>query len=106
VTIMNDRLLRDLLLGFIKIHILYHTGKTRVFGQEFRHELQRHGYHVSYGTLYPIFHKLEAQGYLKSTRENINGRIRRYYTLTRSGRTILGKAKRQAKELVEELYED
>jgi len=102
---MEDKLLKDLLLGFIKVHILYHANKEQIFGQEFYEELHRHGYTISYGTLYPIFHKLEEQGYLKSTNENVNGKVRRYYSITVNGRKILEKAKAQAKELVDELYE-
>jgi DNA-binding PadR family transcriptional regulator len=103
---MQDKLLKDLFLGFIKVHILHHADKERIFGQEFSEELQRHGYQISYGTLYPIFHKLEEQGYLKSETENVNGKLRRYYSITKNGKKILEKAKLQAKELVEELYED
>ena len=103
---MEDRLLKDLFLGFIKVHILYHADKEPIFGQEFYQELQRHGYDFSFGTLYPIFHKLEEEGYLKSTKENVGGKIRRYYNITQSGKRILEKAKLQAKELVEELFDD
>lgn len=103
---MKEKLLQDLLLGFIKIHILHHADKERIYGQEFNEELQRHGYQISYGTLYPLFHKLEKSGYLISESENVNGKIRRYYSITKSGKKILEKAKIQAKELVEELYEE
>lgn len=102
---MEDNLLKDLLLGFIKVHILYHADKETIYGQEFHKELKRHGYDLSFGTLYPIFHKLEEQGYLKSSKKNVNGKIRRYYRITSSGRKIFKKAKLQAKELVDELYE-
>jgi len=61
---------------------------------------------ISYGTLYPIFHKLEEQGYLKSENENVNGKVRRYYETTSNGKKILEKAKLKANELVEELYEE
>jgi PadR family transcriptional regulator, regulatory protein PadR len=102
---MVDKLLNDLFLGFIKVHILYHSNKEQIFGQEFHEELHRHGYKISFGTLYPIFHKLEMQGYLNSTKKNINGKIRRYYSITKNGKKILNKAKTQAKELVDELFE-
>lgn len=103
---MEDKLLKDLFLGFIKVHILHHADKEKIFGQEFSQELLKHGFQISYGTLYPILHKLEEQGYLKSENENVNGKVRRYYSITKSGKKILAKAKLQAKELVEELYED
>lgn len=103
---MEDKLLKDLFLGFIKVHILHHANKERIYGQEFSEELKRHGYQISYGTLYPIFHKLEEHGYLLSKTKNVNGKIRRYYSITKNGKKILEKAKQQAKELVDELYED
>ena len=103
---MKDKLLKDLILGFIKVHILYHAAKEKIYGQEFRNELKRHGYQISFGTVYPIFHRLEDNGYLKSESTNVKGKVRRCYTITKSGRKILEEAKLQAKELVEELYED
>lgn len=103
---MEDKLLKDLFLGFIKVHILHHAAKERIYGKEFSEELQRHGYKISYGTLYPLFHKLEESEYLESEYENVNGKVRRYYTITKSGKKILEEAKIQAKELVEELYEE
>jgi len=103
---MNDKLLKDLFVGFIKVHILHHAAKEKIYGQDFSAELQRHGYQISFGTLYPLFHRLEEQKYLKSESVNVNGKVRRYYSITNSGKKILEKAKLQAKELVEELYED
>jgi len=47
---VKDKLLTDLFPGFIKIHILHHAKKEKIFGQEFKVELERHGYHISYGT--------------------------------------------------------
>jgi DNA-binding PadR family transcriptional regulator len=103
---MDDQLTRDLFLGFIKIHILYHAAKEDIYGQEFQDELNRHGYKISFGTLYPIFHRMEEQEYLESYKKNVEGKIRRYYKATKQGKKVLEKAKLQAKELVEELYEE
>ena len=61
---MEDIITRDFFLGFIKLHMLYHSKKEEIYGQKFRNELARHGYEISFGTLYPIFHKLEKSGYL------------------------------------------
>ena len=36
-------------------------------------ELQRHGYKISAGTLYPLLHRLEKKGYLRSS-EQRNGK--------------------------------
>ena len=101
---MEDNLLKDLLLGFIKVHILHYAAKKCIYGQEFFNELRKHGYRISYGTLYPMFHRMEKEGYLKSEKKNAEGRTRRYYTITKEGKRILKRAKLQANELVEELY--
>jgi DNA-binding PadR family transcriptional regulator len=53
-----EKITREFFLGFIRIHILHHAAKEPIFGQRFNEELSRHGYEISYGTLYPIFHGL------------------------------------------------
>ncbi|OYD17146.1 PadR family transcriptional regulator [candidate division WOR-3 bacterium JGI_Cruoil_03_51_56] len=102
---MADELVRDFLLGFIKLHILYHARKEPIFGQEFKKELKRHGYDISFGTLYPVFHKLERNGYLKVEEKNVRGKIRKYYSITRKGVNALKHSKAKAKELFDELFE-
>jgi PadR family transcriptional regulator, regulatory protein PadR len=41
------------------------------------------------GSLYPALHKLENEGSVESYEEAENGRVRRYYRITRSGRKAL-----------------
>jgi PadR family transcriptional regulator, regulatory protein PadR len=43
------------------------------------------------GTLYPALHKLENEGLVDSYEDVEKGRTRRYYRITKSGRTILNK---------------
>ena len=43
------------------------------------------------GTLYPALHKLENEGLVASSEEIENGRARRYYRITKAGRTVLAK---------------
>ena len=43
------------------------------------------------GVIYPVLHSLEKNGALKSKRKTVKGRARVYYSLTRKGRTRLGK---------------
>lgn len=40
---------------------------------------------LTFGSLYPILHKLEAEGLIYSESESIGKRIRKYYILTKSG---------------------
>ncbi|MFK7895310.1 MAG: PadR family transcriptional regulator [Myxococcota bacterium] len=37
------------------------------------------------GVIYPLLHSLEADGFLKTRSEEIKGRMRHYYRLTRKG---------------------
>ncbi|WP_455392092.1 PadR family transcriptional regulator [[Eubacterium] cellulosolvens] len=96
---------RKFLLGFIRLHILYYANHEPLFGLWMIEELKRHGYHISPGTLYPILHNLEEDGFLKSSNKNINGKLRRYYTTTKSGQEILCEGTKKAQELMKELME-
>lgn len=40
---------------------------------------------ITEGALYPALHKLEAEGLLTATTELVDGRARKYYSLTRDG---------------------
>jgi PadR family transcriptional regulator PadR len=99
----NDKLFRGFYLGFIKLHILHHARVEPLYGKEFRKELERHGYEISYGTLYPIFHNLEKDGYLGSENKKVGGKIRKYYTITKAGRNALRDSIVKARELMNEL---
>jgi DNA-binding PadR family transcriptional regulator len=103
---ITDTLEKDLFRGFIPFHILHHAGKEAVFGQALKPELERHGYRLSYGTLYPILHRLEKTGLLNSARSNVAGRLRKYYQLTAAGSVLLEKARSYIRELADELLEE
>lgn len=96
-------MIRDFFLGFIKIHILFHATEAPVYGLEMIRELETHGYRLSPGTLYPILHKLERQGYLQAERQVVGGKIRKYYTATARGRSALVEAYAKARELLDEI---
>ncbi len=97
---------REFFLGFVKIHILYHAAKEPIFGAEITEELASHGYSLSPGTLYPVLHRLENDGYLESCSKVVNGRVRRYYQATEQGRLMLEQSKRKIKELIDEVIEE
>jgi PadR family transcriptional regulator PadR len=98
-------MLRDLLSGFIKIHILHHAGQQPVYGLWLMEELARHGYTVSPGTLYPTLHSLERAGYLTSEKRVVEGHQRRYYAITPTGEAALAEARARLAELVAEVLE-
>lgn len=94
---------RDLFLGFIKLHVLHHAGREPVYGLWLIEELARHGYRLSPGTLYPILHGLEEEGLIVSEMRVVDGKARKYYSLTTAGRAALKKGKIKAQELLEEI---
>ena len=100
---MKDQVLRKLFLGFIQIHILHHAKKEPIFGSFMIEELKSHGYDISPGTLYPIFHNLEKTGNLTVESQNYEGKVRKYYSITEKGKETLLEAKKKIKELTGEL---
>lgn len=51
------------------------------------------------GTLYPALHKLENEGLVESDEGVENGRARRYYRITKSGRAALAKDRKEWRQL-------
>lgn len=96
-------MLRDFFLGFIKIHLLYHAAEEPIYGAAMIDELRRHGYDLSPGTLYPILHGLERSGYLQHDDQVVDGKVRKYYTITDDGRVALAEAREKIAELVGEV---
>lgn len=94
---------KDLFSGLVRLHVLHHAEEGPVFGLAIIEELQRHGYQISAGTMYPILHGLERKGYLVSRNEKINGRQRRIYRITPLGRKALELGRTKVKELFGEL---
>jgi DNA-binding PadR family transcriptional regulator len=103
---MSDRVLRHLFTGFVRLHILYHADKEAICGVEIMEELERHGYHLGPGTLYPVLRGLEEAGYLRATHTVQNGKRRRNFRITPSGKKLLRRARKQLEELVSEVLED
>ncbi len=102
----EPKILKEIFHGFIKVHILYHTDKRPFFGQELKEELQRHGYHISFGTLYPMLSKLQTQGFLSRKEVNVKGKIRKYYSITEKGKVIFEGARLKLKELSAEVFNE
>jgi DNA-binding PadR family transcriptional regulator len=96
-------MMRNIFLGFIRIHILHHASEEEIFGVEMMDELRRHGYSISSGTLYPILHSLEEDGYLTRRDEVVSGKVRKYYRITEKGINALEDAKKKIQELTEEV---
>lgn len=102
---IENRMLRDLFLGFVRVHLLHHASLNPVYGAWFSEELARHGYELSPGTLYPLLHSLEEAGYLSREDRVVDGKVRKYYRATPLGRRTLAEARVRIQELANEITE-
>jgi hypothetical protein len=44
-------IVRDVFLGFVRVHLLHHASRAPIYGLRMIEELGRHGYSLSPGTL-------------------------------------------------------
>jgi PadR family transcriptional regulator PadR len=98
---MRDPVAREFLLAFWKIHILHHADEQGVYGQWMLEELQRHGYRLSPGTLYPMLARMAERGWLRAS-EPKRSKGARVYRLTSRGHEVLN----QIRALLDELYRE
>lgn len=77
--------LQPIILKLLKEH-------QRMYGYEITQkvkELSDGKIEITEGALYPALHKLEAEGVLKTEKEFIGKRVRKYYSLTKSGHSAV-----------------
>jgi len=96
---------RDLYSGLIRLHVLHHAAEEPILGLGMVEELERHGYHISPGTLYPLLHGLESKGYLRGSAKQYGNSRRTVYRITPLGRKALAAARNKVRELFAELFE-
>jgi hypothetical protein len=86
---------KDLLTGFIRLHILHHAAEHEIYGQPYGQwridELARHGYKL-----------MERKGYLRSRKENPGRTARTLYRATPLGKKGLALAKTRILEFTGE----
>jgi PadR family transcriptional regulator len=99
----GNKVIRDLFLGFVKVHILHYADRCPVYGASVIDELKRLDYHAWPGMLYPVLALMEADGYLEREERVVNGTRRKYYSITPFGKQALGDVRTKARELVEEI---
>ena len=94
---------RDFVRGAVQVHALYHAAEGDVHGAALIEELGRHGHRLSPGTLYPMLHRLEAAGLIRSRPVVVDGRVRRVYRATVQGRAALRRCQHAVGELAAEV---
>ncbi|GLV56830.1 PadR family transcriptional regulator [Dictyobacter sp. S3.2.2.5] len=96
-------ILRDLELGAIQAHILYHATIEPIYGSWMAGELAHHGYTISYGTLYPMLHRMQQEGLLVCEERREGSQMRKYYRATEQGVRELEQIRHRIRELYQEL---
>lgn len=83
----DDKLEQDLRRGVIVLAALSQL-RGWEYGYSLRQALAARGMPIEEGTLYPLLRRLESQGLLSSEWRIEDGPPRRYYTLSKEGRTL------------------
>ncbi len=99
----RSQVFRDLELGAMRAHVLHHASRAPVYGSWMLEELRRHGYDLSYGTLYPALHRMEEEGLLSREDRVEGGRVRKYYSATGEGTRELERVRAMIRELYHEV---
>ena len=74
--------------GGLDLLILHLLAERDMYGYEIVIELANRSsevFQLKEGTLYPLLHRLEKEGSVSAYEEKKEGRVRRYYRLTRKG---------------------
>lgn len=89
---MNDAINPELLRGSLELMVLSALSTGKAYGYSIQTRLwesSREVIDIKAGTLYPILHKLEKEGFVKSFWEDETGRRRKWYELTAAGKKQL-----------------
>ncbi|MEM9020332.1 MAG: PadR family transcriptional regulator [Planctomycetota bacterium] len=84
---------RRLFRGSLEVVVLALLADGRAYGYALRQQIeQQTGQPLPFGTLYPLLHRFETQGWITATIDTSGKRPRKYYELTPAGRASLRKA--------------
>ena len=82
--------------GNISMLFLQLLSEKDMYGYEMIEELEKRSEYVfslKAGTMYPLLHAMESKKHLVSYEKEAQGKVRRYYTITKQGRAELLKKK-------------
>ena len=85
---------KGMVSGNTSMLILQLLSEKEMYGYEMIETLRDRSnriFELKAGTLYPLLHSLESQGFLVSYEKEFQGKVRKYYQITREGKTYLKK---------------
>ena len=92
---------KSLIQGSLSMLILRLLDEKDMYGYEMIETVQKKSQNVfqlKAGTLYPLLHTLEGKGYLTSYEDSTGQKVRKYYSITKSGKNFLSQKKEEWKE--------
>jgi PadR family transcriptional regulator PadR len=96
---------RDMVQGLVRLRILHAASARPISGVELTTDLAAVGHKISPGTLYPLLHKMEKAGWIRSTGRTVKGKRRRYYRLTKKGEVQLNAALAEVQQFLRGILE-
>ena len=87
---------KSLISGSTSLLLLKLLSEKDMYGYEMIEELEKRSEYVfslKAGTMYPLLHAMESKKHLVSYEKEAQGKMRRYYTITKQGRAELLKKK-------------
>lgn len=83
---------KSLVSGSTTMLLLKLLSEKDMYGYEMIETLRTRSQNVfemKAGTLYPLLHSLEEKRLLKSYEQEVSGKVRKYYSITREGKRVL-----------------
>ena len=103
----NDRAVGEWARGSLDLMVLSTLAEGPLYGYRIQESLARASggaVSVQAGTLYPLLHRLEAQGWVRSRWDDSTGRRRKWYRLTPAGRRRLVQQARAWQDYAQRLW--
>jgi PadR family transcriptional regulator, regulatory protein PadR len=100
----QEKFNRELLRGSLDLMVLSVLADGAKYGYLIQKRLREaggEGLEIQAGTLYPLLHRLHAEGLIRSRWDDSTGRRRKWYDLTAKGRRQLQKQAREWKRYAE-----
>lgn len=91
---------KSLISGSMTMLILRLLEEKDMYGYEMievLREKSQNVFELKAGTLYPLLHALEEKAYVESYEEEVIGKVRKYYSITKNGRMQLEEKQEQWK---------
>lgn len=89
---------KSLISGSTGMLILRLLEEKDMYGYEMIETLEKKSnniFQLKAGTLYPLLHSLEEKGCLTVYEDLVNGKVRKYYSLTKEGKKFLKQKKKE-----------